>query len=89
MNNVNREIVTFILLTKSEGLDSKLHFVGGKKKNPFIVNDTPILKISFSKVNWSVDTVRSKALMQNLSFSTAVSPFQFGIQKFYKTIKYL
>lgn len=84
MNNVNREIVMFILLTKSEGLDSKLHFVAGGVggevgKNPFIVNNTPILKISFSKVNWSVDTVRSKALMQKLSFSTAVSPFQFGI----------
>lgn len=88
MNNVNREIM-FILLTKSEGLDSKFHFVWGKKKNLFIVNDTPILKISFSKVIWSVDTLRSKALMQKLSFSTAVSPFQFGIQKFYKTIKYL
>lgn len=84
MNNVNREIIMFILLTKSE-VGWTVSFIllqagsGEVGKNPFIVNNTPILKISFSKVNWSVDTVRSKALMQKLSFSTAVSPFQFGI----------
>lgn len=90
MNNMNGETVQFILLTKSERLDSKLQLVEKKKKkNPFIVNDTPILNTSFSKINWSVDTIRPKALMWKLSFSTAVFPTQLCIHIFYKTIKYL
>lgn len=89
MNNMNREIVQFILLTKSERLDSKLQLVEKKKKNPFIVNDTPILNTSFSKINWSVDTIKPKALMWKLSFSTAVFPTQLRIHIFHKTIKYL
>ena len=32
MNNVNWEIVKFKLLTKSEGLDSKLHSVEKQKR---------------------------------------------------------